>query len=388
MKRLVSAGLSLLAFFVLSMCTQLFAQSQDKPQQPELMASLHPRPNLLWQRVSPTPQKPEGPVLYQLLFSTAGTAGTIAKFDTNPRHLTNSDITDNSGIVAIGGSGFMINASTGIVTFVNGQPFPGTGTVSSVSNSDSFLTITSPTTTPVVNLNTANTDARYVLKAGDTMTGGLQSPSLIVRNDVVGGQGATLQLTNGSGGAVASTAIEFRSYTVGSAFPEAKIMATDDGSASNTVQILTKVNGSTNNGLVSRVTINSSGMSVAGAVSATGAVSASGGYTQPGSNETLRIVRGNVNADGSVAAGAGFTVQVLAAGEYIVHITPAFSSTPAVTVSPLTSFPGGIIANAPSLFAEPSGILSSSFFVITRNATTAVGAVDAEPFSFIAIGPP
>src|SRR5260370_5977325 len=64
------------------------------------VASLRPNPELHWQRVSPSAEKPDGPVLYQLLFSTAGTPGTLAKFDTNPRHLTNSDITDNGGIFA------------------------------------------------------------------------------------------------------------------------------------------------------------------------------------------------------------------------------------------------------------------------------------------------
>src|SRR5579859_5301431 len=49
-----------------------------------LLASLRPHPELHWQRVSPSAEKPDGPVLYQLLFSTAGTTGTLAKFDSNP----------------------------------------------------------------------------------------------------------------------------------------------------------------------------------------------------------------------------------------------------------------------------------------------------------------
>ncbi len=82
----------------------------------DMLASL--RPQLVWQRVSPTPQQPDGPVLYQLLFSTGGTPGTLAKFDTNPRHLTNSLITDNGSQVAIGGLSI---ASNGIISFANGR---------------------------------------------------------------------------------------------------------------------------------------------------------------------------------------------------------------------------------------------------------------------------
>jgi hypothetical protein len=151
----------------------LFAQQPQTMQ----MASLRPSQELGLRRVSPTAERPDGPVLYQLVFNP-GTPGAIARFDTNPRHLVSSDITDNGGIVAIGSSGLMMNAGTGIVTFVNGQTFPGTagGTVTGISNTDNFLSITSPATTPVINLNTANTDARYVLKAGDAMAGPLVLP--------------------------------------------------------------------------------------------------------------------------------------------------------------------------------------------------------------------
>src|SRR5579859_8177811 len=61
------------------------AAKQDAPY--TLLASLRPTPELHWQRVSPSTERPDGPVLYQLLFSAAGTTGTVAKFDTNPRHL-------------------------------------------------------------------------------------------------------------------------------------------------------------------------------------------------------------------------------------------------------------------------------------------------------------
>ncbi len=89
---------------------------------------------------------------------------------------TNRMSIDGVGSVHVGG--LSINSS-GVVTFAGAQTFPGTGpgTVTSVSNSDGFLSVTSPNTTPVINLNTANTDARYVQKAGDTMAGALTLPA-------------------------------------------------------------------------------------------------------------------------------------------------------------------------------------------------------------------
>src|SRR5260370_41599000 len=89
------------------------------------VASLRPNPELHWQRVSPSAEKPDGPVLYQLLFSTAGTPGTLAKFDTNPRHLTNSDITDNGGVFARGG--MSVNDPPGSITLAGGQKIPRAG---------------------------------------------------------------------------------------------------------------------------------------------------------------------------------------------------------------------------------------------------------------------
>src|SRR5579864_5255131 len=84
--------------------------------QPVMMASM--KPALIWQRTSPPRGQMEGPVLYQLLFSASGTPGTLAKFDTNPRHLANSLITDNGSSVAIGG---MSVNSAGVISFAAGQ---------------------------------------------------------------------------------------------------------------------------------------------------------------------------------------------------------------------------------------------------------------------------
>jgi hypothetical protein len=104
-------------------CNNIVAQQRQTVQ----LAGLQPSQHLVLWRVSPTPEKPDGPVLYQLLFNASGTPGTLPVFDTNPRHLVNSDIKDAGGIVSIGGSGFMIDANSGVVTFVNAQTFPGTG---------------------------------------------------------------------------------------------------------------------------------------------------------------------------------------------------------------------------------------------------------------------
>src|SRR5579859_3873348 len=97
-------------------------------QQPLQMANLRPGHDLVWRRVSPSPQTPDGPVLYQLLFNASGSPGTLARFDANPRHLTNSLITDNGSMVAIGGLSI---SGAGLISFAGGQTFPaGSGDVS------------------------------------------------------------------------------------------------------------------------------------------------------------------------------------------------------------------------------------------------------------------
>src|SRR5437016_275978 len=112
-------------FILLPLC-QLIAQSRT----PVETASLRTGNNLVLQRTSPAPQKLEGPVLYQLLFNVNGAPGTVPVFDSNPRHLTNSPITVGGGNVAI--AGLSINGGSGVISFADGQSFPGTGTVTSV----------------------------------------------------------------------------------------------------------------------------------------------------------------------------------------------------------------------------------------------------------------
>src|SRR5215467_7739398 len=116
MEAFMSRALRILFVFGLSLITVNGVPAQQP--QPTEVASLQPGRQLVLHRVSPTPERPDGPVLYQLLFNASGTPGTVPAFDTNPRHLTNSPITITSGNVVIGGgSGFIINGGNGLVTF-------------------------------------------------------------------------------------------------------------------------------------------------------------------------------------------------------------------------------------------------------------------------------
>ncbi len=103
-------------------------------------ADLHPHGGLAWQRLSPNTEHSDGPVLYQLLFSTAGTPNTIAKFDSNPRHLTSSDITDINGVVSIGG--LTLDGNTGAISFGNTQIFPLATGSGDISGAYPSLTVT------------------------------------------------------------------------------------------------------------------------------------------------------------------------------------------------------------------------------------------------------
>jgi hypothetical protein len=138
------------------------------------MASLRPGPQVLWHRVSPSPEQPEGPVLYQLLLNASGTPGAVPVFDANPRHLTNAPITITGGNVVIGGgSGLIINGTNGLVTFNSGQVFPGITGVNSVTAGNGLITIGGTPLNPTVGLNTVNTDLRYLQLTGGTLTGAI-----------------------------------------------------------------------------------------------------------------------------------------------------------------------------------------------------------------------
>src|SRR6516164_6343892 len=99
----------LISFFVV-------ASTHAQQSQPVQIARLRPNAELRWQRVSPTVQQPDGPVLYQLLFNASGTPGTVPAFDANPRHLIDSPITISGGNVVIGGGmGLNIHGGSGIM---------------------------------------------------------------------------------------------------------------------------------------------------------------------------------------------------------------------------------------------------------------------------------
>src|SRR6266849_827157 len=173
------------------------------------------RPELVWQRTSPARGATKGPVLYTIIMRSSATPNTIPKIGSNYT-LTNSLITDNGTIVAIGG--FSVD-STGLVTFKNGQTFPGTGNgtitgvtagtglsgggssgnvtlnnagVLGITAADSSVTLGGTAANPTLAVNTATSDTRYVLKAGDTMTGTLNLPG----NGLVAG-GSQLVLSGG-----------------------------------------------------------------------------------------------------------------------------------------------------------------------------------------------
>src|SRR5260370_21824897 len=62
-------------FFLFFFLSAIYIQAQ----QPLQMASLRPGKELVWQRTSPSPEKPDGPVLYQILFRSSAHIGAIPK---------------------------------------------------------------------------------------------------------------------------------------------------------------------------------------------------------------------------------------------------------------------------------------------------------------------
>jgi hypothetical protein len=203
-----------------------------------LVASLRTGQQVLWHRTSPSLERPDGPVLYQILFRSSAKPGFVPKIDSNFT-LTNSLITeDNAGVhigaLAIastgaitlccgqsfgagGAGGTVTNIATG--TGLTGGPISTSGTISianhgvtavqigsgaaasgqvlsangsggaawqpapgvqSVTAGDNFITIGGSAFNPTVGINTANTDLRYLQLTGGIMTGDLTVNGLTV----------------------------------------------------------------------------------------------------------------------------------------------------------------------------------------------------------------
>src|SRR5437879_221077 len=97
--------------FIFECHSQLFAEIHPTP----LPASLPPQAQFGWHRTSPPAQKPDGPVLYQIIFRSSATPGNIPMI--SPQFtLTNSHIFDSGSALTF----------SEVVTFANGQTFPGT----------------------------------------------------------------------------------------------------------------------------------------------------------------------------------------------------------------------------------------------------------------------
>jgi len=114
------------------------------------VASLRPSQELLWQRVSPSVEKPDGPVLYQILFRSSATPGSIPKISTSFT-LTNSLISEDGAGVHIGA---LAIASNGAITLCCGQSFGsgGTGGTMTLLNTGTGLTGGPVTTSGTVSI--------------------------------------------------------------------------------------------------------------------------------------------------------------------------------------------------------------------------------------------
>jgi len=151
------------------------------------MAALHRA--LVWQRTSPAAQQPDGPVLYQIIFRTSATPGNIPVV--SPTYtLANSPISVGGGNVAIGG--LSVNGSTGIISFANGQTFPGAGTVTSV-NAGPGLAGGPITNSGTLSLDTSFTNSLYPrLAAANTFASGTQ----VIQTGAAGTVGVAVQGAN------------------------------------------------------------------------------------------------------------------------------------------------------------------------------------------------
>ncbi len=177
-----------------------FTLASHASAKPFLLASLRPAPGIVWQRVKSADKPLEGPVLYQIIFRSSATPKHIPRIADNFT-LTNSLISDDGTQVAIGG--LSINPG-GIISFANGQTFPGAGSVNSVTSGNSFITIGGTAANPTIALNTAASDGRYLQLSGGTLTGAI----VFANGQTFPGTGTVTSVSTGaglSGGPITST---------------------------------------------------------------------------------------------------------------------------------------------------------------------------------------
>ncbi len=144
------------AFFLLTTIISMCAQQPtlaERPLQGLQLASLRPRQQLIWRRVSPAAGQIDGPVLYTLIIRSSATPNHIPRIASNYT-LTNSLIGNDGTNVTIGG--LSIDGNTGLVSFAGSQAFPGTGTVTSVAAGDLSITIGGTAAAPTVAVNGAS----------------------------------------------------------------------------------------------------------------------------------------------------------------------------------------------------------------------------------------
>jgi len=116
-----------------------------------------------WRRISPTAEKLEGPVLYQIIFRSSATPNHVPAISSSFT-LMDSPITVGGGNVSIGG--MSVNGSTGMISFANGQPFAGNG--SALTNLDAANIATGTVTAARLPLgSSSDTAAGLIVQTND-----------------------------------------------------------------------------------------------------------------------------------------------------------------------------------------------------------------------------
>src|SRR5712692_13548 len=174
--------------WIITCLCALTAHGQSDPQQFRSskliqMASLRSNLDLLWQRTSPSAGKPDGPVLYQIIFRSSATPGHIPMIAPNFT-LTDSLISEDGAGVHIGS---LAIASNGAITLCCGQSFGagGAGGTITLLNTGVGLTGGPITTSGTISIANGGVGAKQISSGG------------AVNNQVL--------TANGSGGAVWQT---------------------------------------------------------------------------------------------------------------------------------------------------------------------------------------